>query len=315
VAEHLREAILHALVAALCIEALVRVWRVEEPTLRLRLRGIAVALPSLYLPALELWAPFRHSPWFEARWALFVGRRFQSLELLGMSLSSWWLYGLGSLGLALFLRDFLPSAAGAFERQWLEVSPPAAVPGALSSVEALAAAMGVRRPALELLDCDEAFLHCRGALRTTVVVSRGTLEALDERELRAALAHELEHHARSDVRTGWLLMAARAFQAFNPVVQVVSRAITRDADRRADDAAALATGDRLSVASGLLKLFRATGGRAPVWWPLVARAREENVEERCRRMLAPPAPGAPPFARVQLAMAAAGLAGLLFFVT
>jgi Zn-dependent protease with chaperone function len=109
---------------------------------------------------------------------------------------------------------------------------------------------------------------------------------------------------------------------FNPAFQVLSRAIARDAEGLADEHAASACGDRLALASGLLKLHRATGGGAPVRRTLpfagviaepLARVRSLDVEIRCRRLLdGPPTPL--PYLRARVILAAASLTALLFFV-
>jgi Zn-dependent protease with chaperone function len=158
--------------------------------------------------------------------------------------------------------------------------------------------------------------------RHAIVISRGALRLLDPDELRAALAHELAHLARHDPAASWAVMGARALMWFNPAFQVLSRAIARDAEALADERAAAACGDRLALASGLLKLHRATARGLPVrrTLPLAAalvtpleRARSLDVEVRCRRLL----DGAPPPVRwggARVALAAASLTVLLFFV-
>ncbi len=167
-------------------------------------------------------------------------------------------------------------------------------------------------------------LYCTGTRRPTVVVSRSALALLDPDELRGALAHELAHLERRDPGLSWALMGARALMWFNPGVQVLVRALARDAERMADERAAAATGDRLALASGLLRLYRATEGRRPTrdaeQFPLsatlaepIARARAHDIELRCRALMGEAA--APvPLARTRLAAAAVGLGFLLFFV-
>jgi hypothetical protein len=119
-------------------------------------------------------------------------------------------------------------------------------------------------------------------------------------------------------------MAARALMWFNPGVQVLVRAIARDAERTADERAAAATGDRLALASALLKLYRATEGRVPARQagrrPLssalaepIARARAHDIELRCRALMVP-APEPVALGRVRFAAASVGLGFLLFFV-
>ena len=58
------QSILHALVAGLVVEALLRAWRVDDAAWRLRFRLLALALPLLVLPALFFVAPLRATPSF-----------------------------------------------------------------------------------------------------------------------------------------------------------------------------------------------------------------------------------------------------------
>jgi beta-lactamase regulating signal transducer with metallopeptidase domain len=107
----------------------------------------------------------------------------------------------------------------------------------------------------------------------------------------------MAHLIRRDPALSWGLMAARVVLFFNPVAQVVARAIARDAEWRADEGAG---GDRLALASAILKLYRA-GVATPVaaarWLPATAvlgeslrRVRSHDVEARCRRLLEPEPP-------------------------
>ncbi len=179
-------------------------------------------------------------------------------------------------------------------------------------------------PPLSYLAAGPPVLYCTGSRNPTVVISRAAIELLDADELTGALAHELAHVERRDPTLSWALMGARALMWFNPGVQVLVRAIARDAERIADERAAEACGDRLGLASGLLKLFRATegggpahvAGRAPLSAALaepIARARAHDIELRCRALLVPP-PAPVALARVRFAALAAGLGFLLFFV-
>jgi Zn-dependent protease with chaperone function len=319
-------AISHALVAALVVELLLLAWRVRDPRWRRRLRLLVVAAPILLLPIYER-AAIRHAPAFEERWALLSSRHWAELRIGGVPTHLPFLGGLALLGLGLFLADALPFAARQLRRSRArpgsdaqEVPPSALV----EAVQERAAAMGVAPPRLIFLPTSSPVLFCRGARAPELVVSAGLLALLDPAELRAALAHELAHVAAHDLSWSWLLLAARAAQAWNPVVQVVVRAAARDAERAADDRACEDRAARLALAEAILKTYRA--GRAGAGSPagrakqtlwrerLRDRARSIAIEERCRRLLEPPAPGADPFPRVRLAAAAASIAALLFFV-
>ncbi len=322
-ADLLAQASFHTLVASLYVEALVRTWRAREPGQRIALRLTALGYPLVLFPALVLLFPIREGDAFREEVALLVGRSWQELRFLGASLFQWWVVGVSGLGLALLLMDLVP-----FLARRRGASPPAPARGVGEAaaldleVAALSARLGIRRaPPVAWVDRGAPMLFCTGVLRPAVVVSRGAVGLLDPEELRAALAHELAHLARRDPAASWGVLCARVLMWFNPAFQVVARAVARDAEWLADERAAAACGDRLALASGLLKLHRATSGRgmrrplpfaAALSEPL-ARVRSRDIEVRCRRLLDPAAPRLP-FGGARVALAALSLTALLFFV-
>jgi Zn-dependent protease with chaperone function len=337
VVRYLGQAIVDALVAAVVVELLIRAWREVVPGQRIRLRQLVLALALVAVPLLDRLLPQRREEWFEERVALLTTRHWAELTVGGVGLSALFLGALGLVGTALFLADLLPFLrALRFGRG--ATSVPMGVPRTEASPEGpgreqgpdaarvqaellrLCATSRCAAPRLTLSDERAPVLLCRGVRHPEIVVSRGALALLDDAELRGALAHELAHLRRSDPAWSWVLLVIRALQAFNPVVQIVVRALGQDAERRADDLAAETTGDRLALASAIVKLYRVSSAAsgAFLWGPLLARARANarasSIEERCRRLLGP-APG-PPAPHAPLRLAAAGLAllGLLGFV-
>ncbi len=318
------QAIFHTLVASLFLEALVRSWRVRDPGQRMALRLLALGYPLLVFPLLAFAVPLRGGDAFK-EWALFVGRRWDEVTFARISLFRAWVVGLGALGSALLLMDLVPLVRGRRRPRPAASRPDAATAAALDAALApVAARLGLTpAPPLVYLDRDVPVLFCTGVRRHAVVVSRGALALLDPQELRAALAHELAHLARHDPAASWVLMAARVLMFFNPAYQVVARAVAHDAEDLADERAAVLSGERLALASGLLKLWRATSGSAssvrrtlPFAAALaepLARVRALEIEKRCRRLL-DPAPRPLPFAAARLALAGLSLTGLLFFV-
>jgi len=322
-AEIAAQAIFHTLVASLFVEALVRSWRVTEPRQRMALRLVALGYPLVAIPALLSLFPFRLDEPFHDGPAILVGRRWEQVRLLGVPLFDAWLAAFALLGAALFVMDVVPLVRGRRRPRPVPATPDPESAAALAAVPALAAALGVApAPPIEFLDRDAPVLFCTGVRRHAIVLSRGAVRLLDPDELRAALAHELAHLARHDPAASWAVMAARALMWFNPAFQVLSRALARDAEWLADERAAVACGDRLALASGLLKLHRATAGSAPVRRTLplagalaepLARVRSLDVEVRCRRLLdGPPVPL--PFLKARITIAAASLTAMLFFV-
>lgn len=77
-------------------------------------------------------------------------------------------------------------------------------PHLLAMVREMAALAGLPAPRVFLLDADaaNAFTVGRGRARAALVLTSGILRLLDERELRAVLAHELAHVLRGDMLPG-----------------------------------------------------------------------------------------------------------------
>lgn len=322
-AEVAAQAVFHTIVAALFVEALVRSWRVREPRQRIALRLVAAAYPLVAFPALVLLFPVRAEEGFRDAWALLDGTRWDDVTLLGVGLFRWWLAALVGAGAGLFLLDLVPLLRALRRPAPVPAAPdPESAAAIGDALPGLAAALGIRAPPVVFLDRAQPVLFCTGVRRHAIVISRGAVRLLDAEELRAALAHELAHLARHDPAASWAVMGARALMCFNPAFQVLSRAVARDVEWLADERAAAVCGDRLALASGLIKLHRATAGGLPVRRTLplagalagpLERARSLDVEVRCRRLLDGPPPPVP-WGAARVALAATTLTALLFFV-
>jgi Zn-dependent protease with chaperone function len=93
-----------------------------------------------------------------------------------------------------------------------------------------------------------------GARRGRILLSRDLIDALDEEELEAILAHEIAHLEARDVQTVFLAGLLRDVVAWNPLAHVAYRSLLVDRELEADRRAAAMTGRPLSVASGLVKV-------------------------------------------------------------
>ncbi|GEJ58239.1 M56 family metallopeptidase [Anaeromyxobacter diazotrophicus] len=323
--DYAAQSVMHALVAALAIEALLRVWRARAPGDRLVLRLIGLGQPLVVTPLLFALAPLRRGERFADVWALLSVRRWQELSLLGASAFHLALGAALAAGVTLFAMDALPLLPRRRRALPAGAVPPPALEAALAdAIEGTAGALRsarARRPRLRFLATRAPALFCAGVRSPELVVSQGALDLLDPEELRAALRHELAHLDRHDPAVSWAVMAARALLFFNPVAQVSARALARDAEWLADERAG---GDRLALASALIKLHRAgLAGGAPVRRPLpfagalsepLRRVRSHDVEARCRRLLEPAPPPGLVFRAPRLAATAAALAALTFLV-
>lgn len=319
------QAILHALVAALVIEVLLRVWRVEHPGERLALRWVAIAAPVLITTGFLVLAPWRAAAWFVDDWSLFAGKHWDHVRLGGVGLASAAGAACSMLGTILFLRDAVPFVGDRLIRTAPEDGLPDGHPACArvrACVEALAASGHDRPSGITVVAFSSPVLMCTGIDRPSIIVSTGTLDRLDDRALEAALAHEFAHLATRDPLTGWWLMAARTVQFFNPVVQVLARQAVQELERRAD-IAVTAQGRAAGLADAVHRLSLAGGAHSDLDLPaggghpgarVLASAHRRALDARCQLLLEGAVPASLPHRAWRVSLAAVGAAVLLFFV-
>ena len=100
-----------------------------------------------------------------------------------------------------------------------------------------------------------------GARRGRVLVSRDLIEALDDDELAAVIAHEIAHLASRDVPVVFAAGFLRDFVAWNPLAHLAFRRLLADRELEADRRAATMTRNPLALASGLLTVFAVMKGQ------------------------------------------------------
>lgn len=316
-------AILHASVASLFIEALLRVWRVGRPGERILIRWLALLAPVTLTPAYAWLAPFRSEPAFALERALFSGSHWDVLSIGGVPFSLAATAILAAAGLALLLRDVVPGLTGRVRLEMEERQAPDPT-GQAPRLERLAAdaagLVGLAVPRLRLVARAEPVLLCTGVERPTIEVSRRTLELLDDGALGSALLHEMVHVRHRDALHGWILTLVRAIQFFNPAAHIVARLIVQDMEERADMAAAR-LGHGQGLAEAIARLSDADERAVtdltppPGWRAVLARAQGRSVQERCVRVVLHTGGRPRPFAAaLRVTFASAGLAILLFLV-
>ncbi len=322
----LGQAILHALVAAVVIEALVRIWRIPAGRHRLDYRLLALALPLASDPVLAVVAPFRSGTSFTERWTLFSLTRWAQIPVAGYGLDSLLLVVLAAVGIGLFLLDLVPAlTARSADRTWPVADDHTADLIRRRVVETLVSRLGIPEPDVRVVQTSRPVLLCTGVRRFRLILSTGAVASLDEVQLRAAIAHELAHAAHRDPLGGWVLMGIRTAFFFSPATQLLARATVEEMERRADDESVALTGDRLGMASALVRLFAVQHpdaappepfhgdlrGSIEAWFH---RGRATAVEHRCRRLLAATEPQTIPLARARVVLAGISVVILLFFV-
>ena len=137
------------------------------------------------------------------------------------------------------------------------------------------AAKAKRVPAVLVLPGWACGAFAVGGRRSRILISRSLLEALDDDELEAVLAHEVAHVAAKDMRVLALAGLLRDMTAWNPFSHVALRRLLRDRELEADRLAASITGKPLAVASSLIKMCdllqdSRPGGARGRRWPCCA---------------------------------------------
>jgi Zn-dependent protease with chaperone function len=318
------QVILHGCLAALVVEALLRLWRVGNPGERLALRWIALATPLLLPPGCLVLAPSRASETFALSRAVFAGTHWNQIIVGSVGLATIAALLLVGVGALLYLRDALPFLDDRL-RGIADRHAPSDHPGVLrlSGLLASLAASGLRtRVTALVLDRDTPVLLCSGVDRPTLVISTGALARLDDAELEAALAHELAHAAHRDPLLGWLLMVVRTVAWFSPAAQIVARQIVQDMEYRAD-MAVVNRGQAAALSAAIAALSDVPDSETDLLPPrsastrpraLLAHAERVAVGARCERLFFTPPIVDARLVRFRVALAALGLSSLLFFV-
>jgi len=102
-----------------------------------------------------------------------------------------------------------------------------------------------------------AFTFGRGKKRT-LVCSIGLLELLDEREIEAALAHELAHVKNRDFNLKALTSVLKIASFYNPLVYLTSSAVSRQREMLADETASKSLTNPEYLGRTLIKIAEAS---------------------------------------------------------
>ncbi|MGI8575591.1 MAG: M56 family metallopeptidase [Egibacteraceae bacterium] len=203
-----------------------------------------------------------------------------------------------------------------------QARPPRGFGALVPIVHRLAGGLGIAPPRLLMLPGCPGGAFTSGTFRPVIAVDPALVATLDERELEGLLAHELAHVQRRDPLL-WLLTGVfRDAVFFLPPVHAAGRWLRREQEESADERASELTGKPGSLASGILKVWAASGTQgqplsatcAVVAMPRVAlagggfpRSRRSvpHVGERVRRLIERPARPTPLRRRVELGVAGA----------
>lgn len=196
---------------------------------------------------------------------------------------------LGALSLGIFrlvlLRQVMARAGGR------------TAPELQARVHALAQQLHCPPPQVLLCRRDQPMALTYGLRTPAMLLSTWMIEHLDERELEAVLIHELEHVARHDFFSMWVVTVLRDAFFYMPTSQIAYHQIRQEKELACDDVVVSITHRPLALASALAKVWLqamhepACGRRFITAQPLIET--EKGIESRIKRLLTASKPPAP----------------------
>lgn len=320
---YLVQTVVYSFLIVTIIETSMLIWRITEPTTQIKFRLLALLLPILCPILFQLLYPYRSDFYFRE---LIAFIDLNTWLAMGGGIAVWHFFAAMMLITAgVFLtKEFLPMIKHYLVRQ---PSLPAIKKGqfprldtALSSLPAT-----VLRPLSAVLFSSEDMPIAYVSRHHTLVISSSMLDLLDDDELQAIIGHEIAHLSKPVSRMNRVLLLLRWLQFYNPLALLIFRRITIDSEKLCDDIALRLSGKRLSLSSGLLKIFQFSRGdtrqkgqgKRSLWR---RRTRFEDVanwatvKERVERLVYSNNATHVPYPNFQLAITGLMLAGLLFFV-
>jgi len=161
-------------------------------------------------------------------------------------------------------------------------------------VEVLARGLGVPPVRVVLTATDRPIACVSGIFRPTVLLSTWILSHLDQRELEAVLAHEMEHVAQWDYVLNWVALILRDAFFYFPSSRLAYHQLQQEKELACDELVVRATRRPLALASALTKVWL-HAVEMPGWprWGLAQPLAEPRapLQRRIERLLSTPASG------------------------
>jgi len=159
---------------------------------------------------------------------------------------------LGGLPLSLLLTRFSPRIVLAKVKN---LSPPK--PDTAITFHALCRTMGVADAELMISKTNVPISFAVEVQKPIIVMSQKLLSLLKKDEIEAVMAHELAHVKNSDTTLKAMVTAYKTALPHDPIIRLIEAAFHREREMVADETAARTTEKPLSLASALLKIYRA----------------------------------------------------------
>jgi Zn-dependent protease with chaperone function len=319
---YLAQTIVYSLLIVTVTETLMPVWRISEPLAQIKFRFLALLLPLLCPVLFQLLYPPRNDLYFRELIALID---LNTWLAMGGGIAVWHFFAAIMLITAgvFLVKEALPMVKHHMMRQ---PSLPVIGKGQFPRLDAALSrlpATAVRPLPPELLSPEDMPMACISG--HTLVISASMIDLLDDDELQAIIGHEIAHLSKTVRWINRVLLLLRWLQFYNPLALLIFRRITVDTEKLCDEIAIRLSGKRLSLTSGLLKIFQnATGdacqkgqGRRHLRLrvnELENVANWDLVKERIKRLVHGSGTAGVPYQNFRLAITGLMLAALLFFI-
>ncbi len=241
----------HSFIIAIVVEAALHAWKIENAVERQRFRLLIIILPILSFPLYQVLNPKRGSLAFRLD-ALFDITRWLNLEIWqGISVGLMFLVLLSLTTLIFVIQEMVPiikHALAAREKE-AEGEKPAPEPFVSSAL----AKLPDPKPDIFIIEDDDLVVFVTTGKRPSIFFSTGTISALTEEEIQAAIAHEMAHIERNKNPLLIITFMLRIIHFFNPIALVEFRRIVQEEENICDDYAVALTGKSQALANALRK--------------------------------------------------------------
>lgn len=243
----------HTLLSAAVVAGVIALFRISQPSFRLRLLLLAVVIPFVAAPIYYLLYPER------SRLALLSVDDWINLEALTRQwpLLSYVLSVLVLAVVAILLVKGLISLVAmlCLPRRYPRLSPQQE-PGLHATLKSVLRRAGVGPPVV-LLSPERDIQCCTfGFARQYLIISRGALDRLSPVELEAVLAHEVGHLRRGDGWLGFIVVSLRNILFFNPVAYLLCQRVLKEVELAADELAVIIGPGSVAYAESLVSISR-----------------------------------------------------------
>jgi Zn-dependent protease with chaperone function len=251
---YITQSFFHLLICAIVVATAIRVWKIRDPRLTQRLRFLAIVFPIFSFPLYQVVNPQRGSIFFRQE-AVFDSNRWLHLELWGRIPLGILFIGMLFFTTMIFLiQELVPVIRHTLESREEELKEEEYCDNS-SVVRALEPLPG-EKPEIFVLDDEEPVVFSTTGRKAAVYVSSGLVDRLTPPEIRAVVAHEFAHIARSKRPMLFVVFLLRILMFFNPLVLLEFRKATQDEEKICDDMAVSLTKDTHALAETLRKLYR-----------------------------------------------------------